>query len=231
VLRTRDDRGELRAVLDAGPMGLEPMAAHGHADLLAVCLAVDGDEALIDPGTFTYFGEERWRRYGRSTGAHSTVTIDGRDHAEPAGRFLWRSRPAAVLEEVTSTDDRIEAVAHHDAYAPVRHRRSVALEGRALTVVDEITGPAGGHDVELRWHLAPGSVERTGDGWAWRDGDRRLAIAVDGAATEVVTGDEERPLGFRSLGLEHREPSPTIVARVRATLPVTLTTRIAAGGP
>ena len=50
VLRTRDDRGELRAVLDAGPMGLEPMAAHGHADLLAVCLAVDGDEALIDPG-------------------------------------------------------------------------------------------------------------------------------------------------------------------------------------
>ena len=48
--------------------------------------------------------------------------------------------PAAVLEEVTSTDDRIEAVAHHDAYAPLRHRRRVALEGRTLTVVDEITG-------------------------------------------------------------------------------------------
>ena len=79
-------------------------------------------------------------------------------------------------------------------------------------------------------HAAPGSVERTGDGWAWRDGDRGLAIVVDGAATEVVTGDEERPLGFRSLGLEHREPSPTIVARVRATLPLTLTTRIEAGG-
>ncbi len=231
VLRTRDGRGELRAVLDAGPLGLEPMAAHGHADLLSVCLAVDGDEALIDPGTFTYFGEERWRRYGRSTGAHSTITVDGRDHAEPAGRFLWRSRPAAVLEEVTSTDDRIEAVAHHDAYAPVRHRRSVALEGRTLTVVDEITGPAGGHDVELRWHLAPGAVEPAGGGWSWRDGDRRLTIAVDGAPGEVVTGDEERPLGFRSLGLEHREPSPTIVARVRATLPLTLTTRIEAGGP
>jgi hypothetical protein len=56
-------------------------------------------------------------------------------------------------------------------------------------------------------------------------------VAVVGAPGEVVTGDEERPLGFRSLGLEHREPSPTIVARVRATLPLTLTTRIEAGAP
>jgi hypothetical protein len=54
---------------------------------------------------------------------------------------------------------------------------------------------------------------------------------VDGAESDVVIGDEERPLGFRSLGLEHREPSPTVAARVRATLPLTLTTRIEAGGP
>ena len=141
VLRARDGAGrEVRAVLDAGPMGLAPMAAHGHADLLSVCVAVDGREVLIDPGTFTYFGEERWRTYGRSTGAHSTVTVDGREQAEPAGRFMWRSQPAATLGEFT-IDGAARARGRHDAYAPVRHERTVALEGRVVTVVDEPPGP------------------------------------------------------------------------------------------
>ena len=225
-------RGEVRAVLDAGPMGLEPMAAHGHADLLAVCLAVDGEEALVDPGTFTYFGEERWRRYGAPPARTPPSRIDGRDHAEPAGRFLWRSRPAAVLEEVTSTDDRIEAVG-----APRR------LRPRAPPPPRRAGGPRadGGrrdHRPGRRPRRGAALAPAAGVGGAARATAGRGATAT-GASRSPWTAPPPRwsratrsgPLGFRSLGLEHREPSPTIVARVRATLPVTLTTRIAAGGP
>ena len=230
VLRSRAGGREVRAVLDAGPMGLAPMSAHGHADLLSVCVAVDGREVLIDPGTFTYFGEERWRDYGRSTTAHSTVTVDGREQAEPAGRFMWRSQPAASLDEFTGEDGVVRARGRHDAYAPVRHERAVTLEGRVLTVIDELTGPEGEHDVELRWHLAPGTAEGSArDGWTWDDGAGPVRLAVEGLDDQrVVSGCESAPLGFASEGLERRTPSPTLVARGRVRLPARLTSRLEA---
>lgn len=205
------------------------MAAHGHADLLSVCAAVDGREVLIDPGTFTYFGEERWRDYGRSTTAHSTVTLDGREQAEPAGRFMWRSQPAACLGEFT-IDGAVRARGRHEAYAPVRHERTVTLDGRVMTVADELTGPEGEHDVELRWHLAPGEAEGSAEaGWTWRDGAGAVRLAVAGLPDQrVVEGCESAPLGFASDGLERRAPSPTLVARGRVSLPARFTSRLEA---
>lgn len=233
VLRAREGSGEIRAVMDAGPMGLAPMSAHGHADLLSVCMSVDGREVLIDPGTFTYFGEQRWRDYGRSTVAHSTITIDGSDQAEPAGRFMWRTQPGASLDEFTLDEGRVLAGGHHEAYAPVRHDRRSELVGRTLTVTDELTGPEGEHDVELRWHLAPGAVEGSADGgWSWDDGGAAgVRIEIEGLTDQrIVTGCLSAPLGFSSVGLERREPSPTLVARGRVALPARLVTRIEAPG-
>jgi hypothetical protein len=229
VLRARDERGEVRAVLDAGPLGLAPMSAHGHADLLSVCMSVDGAEVLIDPGTFTYFGEERWRAYGRSTGAHSTVMVDGRDQAETGGRFMWRSQPGATLEAYGADEGGWHAAGRHSAYAPVRHDRRVALAGRVLTVTDVLTGPPGPREVELRWHLAAGAAAAGEGGWRWEGAGRTVTIRIDGLPDQrVVEGDEETPLGFWSDGLERRAPSPVVVARGRADLPLTVTTVIEA---
>jgi hypothetical protein len=230
VLRSRDGEGrEVRAVMDAGPMGLAPMSAHGHADLLSVCMAVDGREVLIDPGTFTYFGEQRWRDYGRSTVAHSTITIDGRDQAEPAGRFMWRTQPGASLDEFTLDEGRVAAGGHHDAYAPVRHERRATLAGRTLTVTDDLTGPPGAHDVELRWHLAPGALEGSPEGWTWNGAGVSVAVAVEGLDDQrVVSGCASAPLGFSSDGLERREESPTLVARGHVSLPFRAVSRIEA---
>ena len=86
VLRHRDERDrEVRAILKAGPFGLGPLNAHGHADLLSLHLAVWGEEAVVDAGTFTYYGDPRMRAYAQSTAAHSTVRVDGREQAEPIG--------------------------------------------------------------------------------------------------------------------------------------------------
>ena len=100
VLRRRSAGREVRAVLKAGPFGLGPLHAHGHADLLSLYLSVDGEEVVVDPGTFTYYGDPRWRDHGRSTAAHSTLRVDGREQAEPFGPFIWRKPPRAHLDRV-----------------------------------------------------------------------------------------------------------------------------------
>src|SRR5206468_507056 len=80
-----DTPNEIRAVVDAGPLGYTAIAAHGHADALSFTLSVGGSEFLIDPGTCAYHTQERWRQYFRGTAAHNTLRVDGR---APRGRAL-----------------------------------------------------------------------------------------------------------------------------------------------
>jgi len=230
VLRRRDTAaGELRAVLRAGPFGLGPIYAHAHADQLTLCVAAAGEEAVVDAGTFTYYGERRWRDYARSTAAHSTVTLDDRDQVTPAGAFLWRRRVDGVLERVELDGDTLRVTAHHDGYAPVRHVRTVTLGPDGLEVVDRLTGGAGEALVGLRWHMAPGDVEAEGPRALWRGRAAALRLEVAGAgALRVVRGCESRPMGYRSTAMNVWEPSPTLVAEARLPLPAVLTTRITA---
>jgi hypothetical protein len=233
VLRQRDaDDREVRAILKAGPFGLGPLHAHGHADLLSLHVAVWGEEAVVDAGTFTYYGDPEMRAYAQSTAAHSTVRVDGREQAEPLGPFIWRRPPRAYLGPAQLDGEAIEASGYHDAYAPVRHERRVRMRGGELEVVDRLSGDAGTHEAELRWQLAPGRVAEEEGGWRWSGARAGLLVAVEGLGpARVLKGRERPPAGFVSTRLEHWEPAPMIVAAARLTLPAEVVTRLSPRGP
>ena len=117
---------------DAGPLGYRSIAAHGHADALSFTLSVGGEEFLIDPGTYAYHTQERWRRYFRGTAAHNTVRIDGLDQSVPGGNFMWlrHARSACSLWLSSTEQDSFEG--WHDGYMrledPVKHRRLIELD-------------------------------------------------------------------------------------------------------
>ncbi len=90
-----DTPGEIRVVADAGPLGYRSIAAHGHADALSFSLSAGGLEFLIDPGTYAYHTQERWRNYFRGTSAHNTVRLDALDQSVPGGNFMWLSKARA----------------------------------------------------------------------------------------------------------------------------------------
>ena len=69
------DGEEIWCRCDAGPHGFLSIAAHAHADALAVEVRYDGMDVLADPGTYCYHGEPRWRSYFRSTLAHNTIEV------------------------------------------------------------------------------------------------------------------------------------------------------------
>lgn len=228
VLRHRDGAGrEVRAVLKAGPFGLGPLHAHGHADLLSVYLAVDGEEAVVDPGTFTYYGDPRWRAHAQSTAAHSTVRVDGRDQAEPLGPFIWRKPPRAHLDLLRLDGPELVAEGHHDAYAPVRHTRRMSMVDGSVVVEDRLTGPPGERALELRWQLGPGGAEPEGAGWTWRGGGAALHVAVEGLGpVRAIAGCASRPAGYVSLELEHWEPAPLLLAEATVRLPARIVSRL-----
>ncbi|MEZ5366823.1 MAG: alginate lyase family protein [Bryobacterales bacterium] len=142
-------------IFDAGPLGALS-GGHGHADALSVQLIRDGRAYLTDPGTGRYPQETPERDRFRSTAAHSTLTIDGRGQAEPRGSFGWDRLPQAATELFLDGRMLDFAVARHDGYAPLTHRRWALLFDSGLLFVRDVVEGSGRHTVRQVWRLGPG---------------------------------------------------------------------------
>jgi len=142
-------------VFDFGPLGYLSTAAHGHADALSFTLSLEGSPIFIDPGTYAYQEGYDWRTYFRSTAAHNTIEIDGRDQSEMLGTFLWgRKARTKMLHWSTNLDYDI-AIAEHDGYKHngVIHRRTIIFSKKDfIIIVDDLLGK-GEHNCSQFWHF------------------------------------------------------------------------------
>ncbi len=152
LIRSRGRRQRL--LFDHGPLGLGTLAAHGHADSLSVLVWMEGKPLVIDSGTYLY-GVAPYREWFRSTSAHNTVAIDGRDQSETLGPFLWGRRALTQVLGLTFWDEVDVIEASHDGYRPAGHRRSVVRVGDDLIIVsDAVTSPRASLAV-ASLHFAP----------------------------------------------------------------------------
>ena len=66
--------------ISCGPNGQNDRGVHAHNDKLSFELCVNGEDVIIDPGTYVYTPNQKWRNTFRSTGYHNTVKVD--DHEQ-----------------------------------------------------------------------------------------------------------------------------------------------------
>jgi hypothetical protein len=146
-------------VMDAGSQG-EGRAGHGHADALSLSIAVGGEPWLVDPGAFVYVGAGREREMFRGTEAHNTLQVDGCSQSEPLGPFAWDRLPNVSVISWRSSDHSDLLIAEHDGYSrlpqPVIHRRWAFHRKSKFCLVRDVATGDGQHQLDLRWHLAPG---------------------------------------------------------------------------
>jgi hypothetical protein len=237
VLRTTGDREpEIWCRCDGGPHGFLSIAAHAHADALAVEVRYGGVDVLADPGTYCYHGEPAWRSYFRSTIAHNTVEVAGRSQSVEGGPFLWLRHADAREVEVMDIGDAAEWTAEHEGYRlpgrRARHRRCVRLDRatRSIDIVDEVSG--GRFDVRLAFHLGPEvmvEVDQEGAMLRWPGalvpGTARLDLPRQ-LRWNVYRGQVDPILGWYSPGLGRRIPAVTLVGRGRSEEGMPLTTRL-----
>ncbi len=190
------ERG-LLATWDHGPLGLGSLAAHGHADALAVTLFRGEDAVIVDPGTYAYHEDAPARDRFRSTPYHSTASFGGRSQSEMLGPFLWGKRARLVPR-----DEGWEC----EWWTGERHWRRVTLVGHRLRIEDRVVGPA----PELVFVLHPEAEVRLEA--------RRAAVRIGRtAATFVADGLErwELEAGEFSPRFGHRQETRRLVARLR----------------
>lgn len=231
-----DTPSEVRLIADAGPLGYLGIAAHGHADALALTLSVAGQAVLVDPGTYAYHTQKQWRDYFRGTGAHNTLRIDGRDQSESGGNFLWLRKAHSVCEAWQQDGEGGQLWrASHDGYMalpqPLLHRRTVRVApgGALIEVVDELEGQ-GAHEVELFWHIDP-QCQLELDGAVLKVRGKAFALEMHlpqaaGATIALVRGSEAPVMGWISHRFDEKQASPTLVWRAHLEGPARLCTTL-----
>lgn len=229
ILRSSpEEEHELWCCCDGGPHGFLSIAAHAHADALSFELRHDGVELLADPGTYCYQGEPRWRRYFRSTLAHNTIELDGRDQSVPGGPFLWvRHARTRMLDVAPEGGGSMRWSAEHRGYdrlrARARHRRDIVLEPVAgsLSIVDRlrVTRP---RSARMAFHLGPSVDAVLEDGvarlrWEGRSGDEVTATMLLPEELEwhAWRGATDPPLGWYSAEFGRKQPTTAFVGTGR----------------
>jgi hypothetical protein len=206
---------DLRLIVDAGPFG-RGSAGHSHSDTLSMVAVYQGEDILIDPGTYTYVADPHWRKWFRGSAAHNSVRVDAADQALPDGPFRWVKTPHVEIHDWQSTADHdyLDASCRYQ-YRQLAHRRRVLLlKNRPLVFVfDRICGEPGPHLVEQFWH-AGGRAVPIGPG-VFRLGPRAHLIFPAETVADLSSGGDH---GWCSAAYGAKSESPVI--RVSRTTPL-----------
>jgi hypothetical protein len=156
----------IHLVFDHGPLGLMPLAAHGHADALAIWLTIDGEPVFVDAGTYRYFSGGETRSALREGLAHNSLVIDGLTPSHVATAFSWKTSANARL--VKAAHGQAWSVAgEHDGYCKafaVRHLRCIRRAETGFFIDDRLVGNTRSLPVTLRFLCDPGvTIARDGD--------------------------------------------------------------------
>lgn len=225
---------EVRLLVDAGPLGYLSIAAHGHADALAVVLSIGDREVLVDPGTYAYHTEPAWRRYFRGTRAHNTVMIDGQDQSEQGGNFMWHQHAKARCVEFEHAAGFQHFVGEHDGYRrledPVIHRREIAFEPESRTIeISDQLRCVGTHSACRAWHFAEDChVDRAGEGLRINTGNAQVLMEPLEALerVEIHRGGTADQGGWISRRFGRKQPCTTVLWHSRVAGVTVLRTRI-----
>lgn len=210
---------EIRLVADAGPLGYQRIAAHGHADALSFTLSLGGREFLVDPGTYAYHTQEAWRQYFRGTAAHNTARVDGLDQSEPGGNFMWLHKAQAYCSDWRSSDAIDVFEGWHDGYRrladPVTHQRRITLDKRRHRIaIEDRFQMDGEHEIELFFHCSEDCrVTPDADAWVIERGDRHIRLTLPATATighPPYRGHLSPPCGWISRRFDERQPTTTL---------------------
>jgi uncharacterized heparinase superfamily protein len=131
------------ALLDVAPIGPDYLPGHAHADTLSFELSLFGQRLLVNCGTSEYeIGEVR--QYERSTKAHNTVVVNGKNSSEVWSSFRVARRAYPFDFKIEELENLVNIGCAHDGYKRLTeeaiHRRNWQFLKSSVVIKDNIEG-------------------------------------------------------------------------------------------
>jgi len=151
-LRTSWDRDALSVFFACrSPVGHG--GGHAHIDPCSFDFTAFGRPLLVDPGRFTYRGDDD-RRVFKSALWHNTVTVDDKEPYAYLNCWNYGIQREGRITGVWERPGIMAAAAMQRNFAPAVHRRLVAIiDGAWLLVIDAFSGLWEGATVQIYFHF------------------------------------------------------------------------------
>jgi len=219
--------GQDMMIVDCGHVGPNYQPGHTHCDTLSYELALAGNRVVVDTGVHDYEAGER-RHYARSTQAHNTVAVDGKDQSEIWGTFRVARRASPLHASLVQPNHSlVRFEGSHDGYhrlkEKVTHHRIIEYERETgWHICDELRGN-GVHTMRNYIHLHPDlRTEMTGTHIQVTHVSGKAVCSVDVCGAVDVTIEQGRY--FPEFGIELK--NNVIVLTCTGVLPLRTEYRI-----
>lgn len=210
-----------RLIAKAGPPGPDYQLGHAHCDALSYEFTVGTQRVIVDSGVHGY-ADSPWRGYCRSTRAHNTVSVNGREQMECWAVFRVARRYTPVRHAWGEDEAGWILEAGHDGFRPFQHNRRFLFHREGFwVIVDTVTstprracGP-GRIEAESYIHVHPAlEVMEEAGAWALRGAGIHVAIVPFGASGQaVVSGASAPQQGWYCPEFGKAVPAPVVVLR------------------
>jgi hypothetical protein len=235
ILRDHHRENEIYVHFDAAPLGYLSIAAHGHADALSFILHINGQEVLVDPGTYTYHTDPEFRKYFVGTLAHNTIRINHQDQALLGGPTMWLKHFDIDLIHASKSNRSDRIIASHNGYKNlgVIHTRDFFFRKDTFEIIITDTIELGKRQelfIEFPLHLHPSihsNYDRGNYGLFDANNYRLLDICLDSKfESEIQIAKTTPVIGWYSKSFYQKEPSEVIYQTAKIFNTSTFTTRI-----
>lgn len=149
-------------IISCGPNGQNGNGGHAHNDKLSFELCIDGNDTIIDPGTYVYTSIPAERNNFRSTTFHNTVVIDNEEQNRIEDRKLFRLREETLSRCAKwNVGDEFDIfIGQHNGYAKppksVIHKRQIKFyKKRGIVEIEDKFYGKDEHCLEFNLILSP----------------------------------------------------------------------------
>lgn len=212
---------EQKLVFDCGPLGYLSLAAHGHADALSFYFSASGIPLFIDPGTYAYHANKKWRNYFRSTCAHNTVVIDNCNQSVITGNFMWGKRADSRL---LSYSELTYVKGSHNGYVRlsdgVMHTRQISYQKHTNKwIIEDELACKEEHTAEVFFHVHPDCRVTQKDNKIVIEFEKGTCTLQPDSYSDISLhhGEEESPIGWYSPSYDIKIPCTTIKLKRKLT--------------
>ncbi|MGE7592971.1 alginate lyase family protein [Peribacillus frigoritolerans] len=135
----RNDR--VYCCIRCGELSFRGEGVHSHNDQLSFELNVDGEDFIVDPGTYIYTSDYKMRNLFRSTAMHNTVQIEGQEQNvfEEKNLFYMKEQTFARNLKFNNSFFEGEHVGYKEKIG-VTHNRKIFLKEDRIIFRDVLDG-------------------------------------------------------------------------------------------
>lgn len=145
-----------KLIFDTGDICPTFLPAHAHCDALSFELSVNNKPVIINSGTYKYENGE-WRDYFRSTKAHNTVTISGKEQSQYWGSFRVAKRIRDIKRKQVNYKDIKFYMGGYTSYHGDEHKRYIGQINENLIIILDYVKANVVDNIKSYLHFIPGT--------------------------------------------------------------------------